>query len=69
MNNVFIERLWRTVNYECVYLHEFENGNHARRVLRDWFKGNIEERFHMSMDDLTPDEIYRGKPFNRAARD
>lgn len=35
MDNALIERLWRTVKLECEYLHEFENGNHARRVLRE----------------------------------
>ena len=67
IDNVFIERLWRRVKYECVYLHEFENGNHARMVLQDWFKGYNEERPHSSLDDLTPDEAYNGHPFKRAA--
>jgi len=67
MDNVFIERLWRTVKYECVYLHEFENGKHAGKILRDWFKEYNEERPHMSMDDLTPDEVYNGQPFKRTA--
>lgn len=36
MDNVFIERLWRTVKYECVYLHEFETGSQAWVVLAEW---------------------------------
>jgi putative transposase len=34
MDNVFIERLWRSVKYECVYLHAFETGSELRAGLR-----------------------------------
>ncbi|NOW49073.1 transposase InsO family protein, partial [Novosphingobium sp. SG751A] len=37
MNNVFIERLWRSVKYECVYLHAFETGSELRAGLARWF--------------------------------
>lgn len=67
MDNVFIERLWRTVKYECVYLHEFEDGIQARSVIGEWFRGYNEERPHSSLDDLTPDEAYKGQPFKRTA--
>jgi putative transposase len=37
MDNVFIERLWRSVKYECVYLHAFETGTELRAGLTRWF--------------------------------
>src|SRR4029450_4845406 len=38
MDNVFIERLWRSLKYECVYLHEFETGTEARMGIGMWMK-------------------------------
>ncbi len=37
MDNVFIERLWRSLKYECVYLHAFETGSELRAGLGRWF--------------------------------
>lgn len=37
MDNVFIERLWRLVKYECVYLHPFKAGGELRAGLTRWF--------------------------------
>jgi putative transposase len=67
MDNVFIERLWRTVKYDCVYLHEFESGSQARRVLGEWIDGYNSERPHSSLDDMTPDEVYGGRSLMAAA--
>ena len=61
MDNVFIERLWRTMKYECVYLHEFETGGQARTTLDEWIADYNQERPHSSLDGWTPDEAYRGK--------
>jgi transposase InsO family protein len=36
MDNIFIERLWRSLKYEAVYLHELTDGFKAERVIRDW---------------------------------
>ena len=36
MDNIFIERLWRSLKYEAVYLHELEDGHHARQVVGSW---------------------------------
>ncbi len=36
MDNVFIERLWRSLKYECVYLHAFETGSELRAGLSQW---------------------------------
>ena len=38
MDNVFIERLWRSMKYECVYLHAFESGTEARKGTGNWVK-------------------------------
>jgi len=56
-----VERLWWTVKYQYLYLHAFENGSDLRQGLRNWFKFYNEERFHQSLNDNTPDEIYFGK--------
>ena len=56
-----MERLWWTVKYQYLYLHAFENGSDLRQGLRNWFKFYNEERFHQSLNDNTPDEIYFGK--------
>ena len=69
MDNVFIERLWRTVKYECVYLQEFETGSQARETLGEWFRDYNEDRSHSSLDDRTPNEAYQGEepPILKAA--
>ena len=38
MENVFIERLWRSLKYECVYLHAFETGSELRAGLSRWIR-------------------------------
>jgi len=57
-DNIFIERLWWTVKYHYVYLHEFETGLALRKGLKEWFKFYNGERSHQSLKDKTPDEIY-----------
>ena len=57
-DNIFIERLWWSLKYQYVYLHEFENGSSLRKGLKEWFAFYNKERFHQSLDDLTPDEVY-----------
>ncbi len=57
-DNIFIERLWWTVKHHYVYLRAFENGLDLRNGLKHWFKYYNQERFHQSLDDLTPDEVY-----------
>lgn len=63
-DNIFIERLWRTVKYEEVYLHDYHDGAEARRRLSTYFEFYNTERIHSSLGDLTPLEVYfkeRGK--------
>ena len=60
MDNVFIERLWRSLKYECVYLHAFETGSEARAGIGKWIKFYGAERPHSAFAGLTPDEAYAG---------
>jgi putative transposase len=59
--NVFIERLWRSVKYEEVYLHAYANGTEARTGLTRYFSFYNERRSHQSLDYRTPDEMYFGE--------
>jgi putative transposase len=58
MDNVMIERLWRSLKYECVYLHAFETGSEVRQGLKKWIELYNTRRPHSSLDDRTPDEAY-----------
>ena len=58
MDNVFIERLWRSLKYECVYLHAFETGSELRAGLTGWIGYYNTRRPHSVLDGLTPDEAY-----------
>jgi transposase InsO family protein len=55
MDNVFIERLWRSLKYECVYLHAFQDGLQARQAIDAWLRYYNEERPHSFLTgDRTP---------------
>lgn len=58
-DNIFVERLWRTTKYECVYLQEWESVTAVRDGLRDYYQFYNEERPHQSLGGLTPGEIHR----------
>ena len=58
LDNVFIERLWRSVKYECVYLHAFETGSEARAGIGRWMNYYNAERPHSALGGRTPDEAY-----------
>lgn len=57
-DNIFVERLWRSVKYECVYLQEWENVVAVREALRDYFKFYNYERPHQSLAGLTPSMVH-----------
>jgi putative transposase len=59
MDNVFIERLWRSLKYECIYLHAFETGLELRAGLADWISYYNARRPHSTLVGRTPDEAYR----------
>jgi putative transposase len=68
IDNVFIERLWRSLKYECVYLEAFESPRDARTKLDYWIKYYNHQRPHSSLENRTPDEAYQGiKPVALAA--
>ncbi len=58
VDNVMAERLWRSLKYECVYLHAFETGSEVRRGIGKWLGYYNSGRPHSSLDGRTPDEVY-----------
>jgi putative transposase len=58
MDNVLIERLWRSLKYECVYLHAFETGSELRTGLSRWIGYYNAGRPHSTLAGRTPDEAY-----------
>ena len=58
LDNVFIERLWRSVKHEEVYLKAYENLTEARRELAAYFDFYNRRRRHQGLADRTPDEVY-----------
>ena len=58
MDNVFIERLWRSLKYECVYLNAFETGTELRTGLGRWIGYYTGQRPHSRLVGRTPDEVY-----------
>ena len=57
-DNIFVERLWRTVKYEEVYLKDYEGADHARESLARYFAFYNEERLHQSLGYATPASAY-----------
>ena len=58
MDNVFIERLWRSLKYECVFLNAFETGSEARAGIGRWISYYNTDRPHSTFAGRTPDEVY-----------
>lgn len=58
LDNVFVERLWRTVKYEEVYLKEYGDGWEAESSLASYFQFYCNERMHQSLGYRTPREVY-----------
>lgn len=59
MDNVFVERLWRTLKYEYLYLHDHDTPRVLRRGLSGFLSFYNEERIHSSLDYRTPLSVYR----------
>ena len=59
LDNIFIERLWRSLKYEAVYLHELRDGVEAGRIIGSWIDFYNEVRPHSSLGGRTPGETYR----------
>ena len=59
LDNVFVERLWRSVKYEEVYLKDYRDGWEAEASLMRYFRFYCDERIHQALDYRTPLEVYR----------
>lgn len=57
-DNIFVERLWRTVKYEEVYLNHYQTVSEARCGLTEYFQFYNTERIHSSLEYRTPEEVY-----------
>ena len=67
-DNVFVERLWRTIKYEEVYLRAYESVSDARASIGRYLHFYNERRPHASLDSMTPDQAYFTQlPFRSAA--
>jgi putative transposase len=60
MDNIFIERLWRSMKYECIYLHAFETGSEARAGIGKWMTYYNAGRPHSALGGRTPLEAQAG---------
>jgi putative transposase len=57
-DNIFIERLWRSVKYELIYLNEFDDGHQLWAALDSYFHYYNYERHHQSLQSQTPAAVY-----------
>jgi putative transposase len=58
MDNIFVERLWRSVKYESIFLHDLESLRDAQSVLQDYLLSYNLERPHESLGYKTPDQVW-----------
>jgi len=58
LDNIFVERLWRTLKYECVYLHAWETGSQARAGIRKWMEFYNRTRPHSALGGKPPAVVY-----------
>lgn len=58
LDNIYVERLWRSLKYEEIYLNSYENMKELKDAIKRYFRFYNTERFHQSLNYLTPNEIY-----------
>ena len=58
LDNIFVERLWRSLKYECVYLHALETGSEAKAGVRKWVEFYNRKRPHSALGGRTPAVVY-----------
>jgi len=58
LDNIFVERLWRSVKYEEVYLKEYQSVSDAEKGLKEYFQFYNQERLHQALDYHTPLQVY-----------
>lgn len=68
IDNVFIERLWRSVKYEDIYLKSYERVDELYQGLTQYFAWYNGKRPHQSLDNRTPESIYRGERTHASER-
>ena len=61
LDNIFVERLWRSVKYEEVYIKDYQSVSEAERNLRAYFTFYNQERLHQSLDYQTPAQVYTSR--------
>ena len=67
MDNVFIERLWKSVKYEDIYLKGYDSMAEVKKGLATYFQFYNEKRWHQNFDRKTPSMVYFGTPQRQAA--
>jgi len=67
-DNIFVERLWRTVKYEEVFLKDYADATQAREGLRAYFRFYNQERPHQTLEYRTPAEVYGGREGGKRER-
>lgn len=60
LDDILIERLWRSLKQESVYLHEFQPGFQVKRAIDNWIGFYNAERHHTALDKRMPDDAYFG---------
>ncbi|MEH6835337.1 integrase core domain-containing protein, partial [Falsihalocynthiibacter arcticus] len=58
LDNIFIERLWRSLKQEAIYQHELQDGFQAKRVIKDWIGFYNSERPHTVLDKRSPNDTF-----------
>jgi putative transposase len=66
-DNAFIERLWKSVNYERLYLYEYRTGKELYDMLYEYFSYYNNERRHSSINDEYPKDWYKPKQGTKIA--
>jgi putative transposase len=61
-DNIFVERLWRSLKYDEVYLRADANGSEARAGIGAWFASDNTYRLQQALDYKTPDQVYAAAP-------
>ena len=59
LDNIYVERLWRSLKYEDIYIKSYENMRELKEGVKKYLRFYNEERFHQSLDYRTPEEMYR----------
>ena len=58
LDNIYVERLWRSLKYEDIYLKDYRSMEELKSGLKKYFNFYNTERFHQSLEYATPDEMY-----------